>query len=250
MGIGILTFIIAGVIMFVIMSIDTAQKMKNYQTKSDNYLSNVDFSISKRVPIDLVNQNKLEFLVDNDKKQFAILSCKPNISFLSGEERISEENFSMNIFNFSDMNSFELLLDNDEVLQGRALASTGGALLFGVAGAVIGSSGKRKVKKANRSIVLNIYLNKIDCPVITINFPVIQDEGLLSDEAYNKILENAQTIKGILHYAQQQNDNSKPKNNGGNDITSKIMQLNELKEQGLISDEEFNNKKKQLLDNL
>lgn len=245
----IIIFIIVGIIAVCVMLFDSSQKMKNYQKKADNYLSNVNFNISKRVPIDLVNQNKLEFLVDNNKKQFAILSCKPNISFLSGEERISEENFSMNIFNFSDMNSFELLLDNDEVLQGRGLAATGGALLFGAAGAIIGSSGKRKVKKANRSIILNIYLNKIDCPVITINFPVIQDDGLLSDEAYNKILENAQTIKGILHYAQQQNDNSKTKSNGGNDIANKIKQLNELKEQGLISEEEFSNKKKELLDN-
>lgn len=246
----ILILVITGIVMFIIMGFEANQKMKNYQTKADDYLLNVNFNISKRVPIDLINKNKLEFLVDNDKKQFAILSCKPNVSFLSGEERISEENFSMNIFNFSDMNNFELLLDNDEVIQGRGLAATGGALLFGAAGAVIGSSGKRKVKKANRSIILNIYLNKIDCPVITINFPIIQDDGLLSDEAYNKILENAQTIKGILHYAQQQNGNSKTKNNDGNDITNKIKQLNELKEQGLISEEEFSNKKKELLDTL
>jgi hypothetical protein len=234
------------VIAIIILSIESKEGDKEYKIKSDNYLSNVDFTISKRVPIN----HMLEFLVDNNKRQIAIFSCKPNIRFFSCQERISKENFSINIFNFSDINSFELLLDNDEVIQGKALAATAGSLIFGTAGAVIGSSGKKKVEKANRSIVLNIYLNKIDCPVITINFPIIQDGDLLSDMVYNKILENAQTIKGILHYIQQQNNNSKANNNNENDITNKIKQLNELKGQGLISEEEFNNKKKELLDNL
>lgn len=250
MGSGILLFIIAIVITFIIMSIDAKQKMKNYQMKSDSYLSTVNFSVSKRVPIDLFNQNRLEFLVDNDSEKFGILSCKPDVSFLSGEEHISEKSFSLNIFDFSDITNFELVLDNDEVLQGRGLAATGGSLLFGVAGAVIGASGKKNIIKKNRSIVINIYLNKIDCPLITINFPVIQDFDSLSDGAYNKILEDAQTIKGILYCIQQHNDKLKSNNNSENDVTNKIKQLNELKEQGLISKDEFNNKKKELLDNL
>ena len=125
--------------------------------------------------------------------------------------------------------------------------------MFGVAGAIVGSSGRRDIQKKNRSIILNIYLNKIDCPVITINFPIIKNSDSLSNVAYETVLRNAQEIKGILHYIQQQNENINNTKNtfeSRNDITSKIKQLYELKEQNLITEEEFNNKKKSLLDNL
>lgn len=247
-------FVIVGVIVLIfyiwIESVKFAKKLKKYQTESDKYLKNKNFSFSKRIPIDIGNQNKLEFIIDDNKKQFALLSCKPKTSFLSDEELISEENFSMNIFNFSDMINFELLLDNDEVLQGRGLAATGGALLFGAAGAVIGSSGQRKVLKTNRSIVINIYLNKIDCPVITINFPTVIRNDFSSVQYYDLQLQQAKTLQGVLYYIEQQNKNTKQMITRENDITSKIKQINELKEQGLISDEEFENKRKKLLDNL
>ena len=247
-------FLIVGAIVaifnFCIEGSKFSKKLKQYQVESDKYLKNKDFSFSKRIHIDIGNQNKLEFLVDDNKKQFALLSCKPKVSFLSGEEQISEENFSINIFNFSDMINFELLLDSDEVLQGRGLAATGGALLFGAAGAVIGSSGQRKVLKTNRSIVINIYLNKIDCPVITINFPTVIKNDSFSIQNYDSQLQQAKTLQGVLYYIEQQNKNAKQNVKNENDITIKIKQLNELKEQGLISDEEFENKRKELLNNL
>ncbi len=249
----IVIFIIVGIVAICVMFFDSVQKNKQYQIESDKFLSNINFLISKRITIDLTGQIKLEFLVDDENKKFAILSCKPNTSFISGQESFSQKNFSINIFDFTDITNFELLLDNDSLLQGKGLMTTGGALLFGVAGAIIGSSGERDIQKKNRAIILNIYLNKIDCPVITINFPIIKNSDSLSNVVYETVLANAQEIKGVLHYIQQQNNNANNTKNTfdeGNDITSKIKQLNELKEQNLITEEEFNNKKKNLLDNL
>lgn len=227
-----------------------SKNREQYKNASDKYLKNKNFSFTKRIDISLDSENKLEFLVNDDERKFAILSCNPKISFLSGEQRISEEHFNINIFDFSDMIKFELLLDCDEVLQGRGLASTGGALLFGVTGAVIGASGQRKVLKQNKSIVINIFLNKVDCPLISINFPTVIKTDTLSIENYEQQLQQAKTLQGVLYYIEQQNKNIKQSVKSENDITTKIKQLNELKEQGLISEEEFNNKKKDLLNNL
>ena len=58
----VLIFIVTGIITLCIMSWYAKQKMMNYQTKAGNYLTSTDFSVSKRVEIDLINQNKLEFL--------------------------------------------------------------------------------------------------------------------------------------------------------------------------------------------
>ncbi len=248
MGIENLILIISGIIVVGIWFFDENQKNKKYNKEADIFLSKIDFHIDKRIPIDLINKTKLEFLVDNNKHEFAILYCDTDTSIL-GEERIFQKNFSMKIYKFSDVINCELLLDNDQVLQGRTLATTAGALLLGFTGAIIGSSGKKQIQKTNRSIILNIYLNKIDCPIIIINFPIIYDSDSLSDFAYNKILENAQTIRAILHYAKQQNNNTNS-NTVNNNITAKIKQLVDMRNQELISEEEFIHKKKELLNNL
>jgi len=56
--------------------------------------------------------------------------------------------------------------------------------------------------------------------------------------------------KGYFTLYSTTNDNNKPNNKLENDVTHKIKQLYELKELGLITEDEYNKRKQELLDNI
>ena len=238
---GIWALIIIGILTFIIIFIIQWQKrcfIEKYEKDFTVFLEEQNFKLSQRVTV--IPQG-LEFIVDNDNKNFAM------VSFKTGED-ISKKIFFINLFNFDNVIDFDLVEDYDMELQGRAGASTVGALLFGSAGAVIGSSGTKKISKTNRTVIINIHLNKTDTPLITICF---------SDMPYQLAITNAHTIKSILLNIKQNNADNKvikvdtvEKEQEDNDIVIKIKKLNELKEQGLITEEEYNKKKQDLLNNL
>ena len=51
-----------------------SKNREQYKNASDKYLKNKNFSFSKRIDISLDSENKLEFLVNDDERKFAILS--------------------------------------------------------------------------------------------------------------------------------------------------------------------------------
>lgn len=56
--------------------------------------------------------------------------------------------------------------------------------------------------------------------------------------------------KAIEEYKNAKNNNSSNSNNQSNDIASQIMKLSQLKEQGILTEDEFLSKKKELLDKM
>lgn len=122
-----------------------------------------------------------------------------------------------------------------------------GHLIAGGAGAVIGS--RKKVDEVKSELVTHdtreTYINYFDPENVRRSlffdvdaYQVLND--LIPDKEYN-IVSQLNTSKLI---------NSTPNSDKKNSITDQIRELSALKDEGIISEQEFNEKKKILLDRI
>lgn len=172
--------------------------------------------------------------------------CIPKISQLSGKFIRNESKF----IKYSDIKSVEMQ-SNEEVISSKASTKGGlgsavvGGALFGPVGAIVGAStGKKNTQVSynnNVKHIIRILLNDINHPCETI----IVDSDSISA---NKIL-------SVLELIINNNNNNSEKNNSvnmnhSNDDTDKfeeIKKFKELLEQNIITQEDFEKKKKELL---
>lgn len=162
------------------------------------------------------------------------------------------------IFRFSEIRSFELMEDDSQIVGGGVgMALVGGALLGG-AGAVAGSVvGGKKTKKTCDSLVLKINLNNLDFPCVLITY--ISKTTKKTSNDYKKAFSAAQQTVSCLEMIVEQIEASKPKEPervvvehvgapvSADDPVEKVKKLKELLDMGVLSQDEFDLKKKELL---
>lgn len=153
---------------------------------------------------------------------------------------------------FDDIHAVEKYIDgNAEMRTSRSnqfVSAAVGAVLFGGAGAVIGALTATKKQGKVHYMSLRIIKNDINDPIHEILFfnnehgldrdhPLsVQADYLLNDwiHKFNIIIKKC--------------DNQKiQKNSNADDIYTQIKKLHDLKENGIITDDEFNSKKTSLL---
>lgn len=149
------------------------------------------------------------------------------------------------IVNYDDLIDVNIIQDNESLITGGLASSLVGGVMLGgaglIAGAVIGK--KNKIYCENLSIKLTINNNSSPCEIIElIPIKVKTDSSIykemcqIAEEAISKFkVILTQNSKGSAIY-----DNEK-------DIPNLIKQYKELYDQGLITEEEYNEKKKRLL---
>ena len=202
-------------------------------------------------------------LIDNDviveaNKQKEIII--PNGLFSKNKIFINNENRTISFtisnlksreYKFADLLRYEITEDGDSVVKGTAGRALVGGMFFGLGGAIIGSSMSRKVKNKCSQLNVIIYLNDVNNP--TINIPVLNVETNKNSDIYRNAISLAQEICGTLEYAMNQKtlqESSSSNEAQQKEEPSKKEQLKELKEmldEGLITQEEFDKKKKQIL---
>lgn len=151
-------------------------------------------------------------------------------------------------------------------LGGRTGQALIGTILFGVAGGQIGSSGKRSISMTSReevlvsSLALEIFTRSADHPYLFIHFfPNMRSltntiatsdavpSSTIADKTEYKQLKKWYSLflalkSDAIPHSEAQRDSF------SSDIASQISRLNELKEQGILSDDEFDAAKKKILD--
>lgn len=186
---------------------------------------------------------------------------KSNLSEAVDEKKISEFmtidnanrtiNFKFGITNrvirFSDVLDYELIEDNSSVIKGGAGKALVGGLLFGGVGAIVGSAGKKKSNNIVEKMQLVVRVNDLENPTIII--PIIKSSTKKSSIIYTsafKSAQNAITSLDIITHENVQLDEQKSFTQlSGAD---EILKFKQLLDQGIISQEEFDTKKKQLLE--
>ena len=144
-------------------------------------LENNGFKITRRIYVDRDN----EIIVDDEHKQIAVRN----------------ENIFRTV-NYKDIIGYELCEDGGSINQGTMGGSLVGGLLFGVTGAIIGSSGSKRSTPTVSSLLLNIMINDINSPIIPI--PFIEYETQKSSATYKSTIALAHEVIAILKYIEKQ----------------------------------------------
>lgn len=162
------------------------------------------------------------------------------------------------IFRFNELRSFELLQNDAKVVGGGVGMALVGGAFFGSAGAIAGAmTGGKKTKGVVENLALKINLTDMDFPCVIITY--INKRTKVSSNQYRKAISNAQEtiscLELIIDRTASQSDEAiaeeqqKAAQQTG-DTADAVIKLKQLLDMGVISQEEFNTKKAELLEGL
>lgn len=158
------------------------------------------------------------------------------------------------IFRFDEIADFDLLENNNTIASGGLGRAVVGGVLLGGAGAIVGGvTGKRKTKATCDMLVVQVSTTNMFFPNLMITY--INKEVKKTDKKYTKEFNNAQqTIAGLNSVIKMAENNKvvKVSVENSNDINDsnpyeELKKVKELLDMGIITQEEFDLKKKELL---
>ncbi|MBQ2718263.1 MAG: SHOCT domain-containing protein [Clostridia bacterium] len=195
-----------------------------------------NFILSKTIDIMANGWSSTKLLIDNENKKFIYQNGK---------------SYSKT-YKFSDLINYEVYENGHSKVKGRAGSALIGGAFFGLGGLIVGSSMSRNIDEKCNQLKLIIRLNDIDNPQIVINY--IDNADLdKSSKSYRNMKENLQSVCSMLEYMLNEKTLEQSyviKQGNQPTVKSNKEQLQELKEMlddGLITQEDFEQKKKQIL---
>lgn len=215
--------------------------------KKDNALENyIDFinrnglNISKKIAF----KNIVRLDIDTNKKLLGTYSYYENTS---------------KIIKFNEVLDFEIFENGNSVVSSRTGSAVVGGLLFGGLGAVAGASGSRTISENCSNLKLKIYTNNIQYSVIMLDF---LEKGISKSSAlYEQLTEVINEMISLLKIAREHNRQEERKEDKKviienvedikqNSNLNSIKELAELKEKGIITESEFEESKKKILEKI
>lgn len=155
------------------------------------------------------------------------------------------------VHKYSEIVSFELLEDGNSITKGGLGRAVVGGAMFGGVGAIVGgSTGKKKTKGVCTKLQVKITLNNMSTPNVYVN--LIETSTKKDSLIYTAAYSSAQEILSILQIicSQKENEtesNTESKSSTTVSATDEIKKFKELLDMGAITEEEFETKKKELL---
>lgn len=174
--------------------------------------------------------NKFEKYVDIDEnnKLWKVPCFSPNI-----------------IFSYNDIISYELLQDGEAITKGGLGGAVVGGALFGGVGAIVGGNvGSKKTKQEISEYRIKIVTRNICYPEIYINFLItgkVKSDSIL----YKTYVGNAQHVLSLLAIITDSASNISTSSSIS--IPDEIIKYKKLLDEGIITQEEFDTKRAQLL---
>lgn len=152
------------------------------------------------------------------------------------------------IFKYEDIISYELIEDGECITKGGLGGAVVGGALFGGAGVIAGSIlGKKKQKKEINEFRIKIITRNEFYQVVFINFLIAGPvkSGSLVHKGYkataDRIISELTVIADILSNTNSVSDNASISE------ADQIIKFKQLYDEGIITEEEFKAKKRQLL---
>lgn len=154
---------------------------------------------------------------------------------------------SPDYFLFSELIDYELIEDGQAITKGGLGSAVVGGLLLGGTGAIVGGiTGGKKTKQEIKEMYIKISLKNNYFPQRRIK--LITYKVMKNDNDYKNAKQNADKIMSLLKLVDQKNGGNT--SNEGNAVSGadEILKYKNLLDMGAITQEEFDKKKKQLLD--
>lgn len=162
------------------------------------------------------------------------------------------------LISYDDVMAVELIID-DKTYQSRSLGRTlGGSIIGGLlgggAGAIVGGlSGNQEINKKIDKIVVNIKVRDIKQPAINI----VCYDSQNNHSSVKRYLEQATRITDMMNViidelnskSQSLVDNNAQAENNHLSLAEELSKLAELRDKGILTEEEFETQKKKMLKN-
>ncbi len=153
------------------------------------------------------------------------------------------------IFAFSNLLSFELLEDGETITKGGLGRAVAGGILFGGVGAIVGGvTGGKKSKGVCSSMRIKITLRNCHRTMVHISF--IMGKTKTSSFVYKTAQASAQECLSALQIISDSHQSemvAQTTNQSSPSVADEILKFKELLDDGIVTQEEFETKKKQLL---
>ena len=157
------------------------------------------------------------------------------------------------IIPYSNLVSYELIKDGNSVVSGNVGEALVGGLLLGTVGAIAGASASKTVDDYCSSM----YINIVDSLANRYIIPLLSEKVATTSFDYKTAFERAKEMLSILDVVSKEASNEVSKNfnailsNNDSNVDDKnfeaIKKYKELFDMGIITREEFENKKTELL---
>lgn len=158
------------------------------------------------------------------------------------------------VHKYSEIVSFELLEDGNSITKGGLGRAVAGGLLFGGVGAIVGgSTGSKKTKGVCTKLQIKITLNNMAAPTVYVDLisTSTKKDSFIYSAAYSSAQEILSVLQIICDQRESQN-NTQPESQTSTTVISvpeEIKKYKDLLDMGAITEEEFESKKKELLNN-
>lgn len=153
------------------------------------------------------------------------------------------------IYNYSEVLEYEILEDGNTITKGGLGSAIVGGALFGGIGAVVGGlTGGKKVKEVVKSLKVKIVLDNKIVPAEYIE--LLTTEFKKDGFVYRVAKQQAEDIVAILASIVVENEKNQANNSNVhniNDPITEVKRFKELLDNGIITQEEFEKKKNELL---
>lgn len=196
------------------------------------------------------NQQSINELISTRKKIVENFSSTKSVdTYIQVDENNKSFKIGKDIFSYENLLSFELLEDGQSITKGGLGRAVAGGLLFGGVGAIVGGvTGGKKSKGICNSMKLRISLKNAHTDVVYINFILTETKtnGFIykaAQDSAQKCITALETISDINQSALNQPVYA-PQSVSSAD---EIVKFKNLLDQGIITQEEFDAKKKELL---
>lgn len=179
--------------------------------------------------------------------KFLLLDIEKENFILQDKEELSR------IYKFSEILSFEVYENGESKIKGSVGNALIGAAFFGLGGAIIGSSIGKKIEDKCTQLQLLIKIDNIENPLICVDY--VKNSWIKkSNEKYVEMKDNLREVCSVLEYiVNKKVTNNKDSNkkqisqNKTKTDKEKLLELKELLDEGLITEEEYELKRKQIL---
>lgn len=147
------------------------------------------------------------------------------------------------VFSSEEIINFELLQNGDSITKGGLGSSIVGGALFGGVGAIVGSNvGKKKTVQEITEFRIKIITRNPFYPEIYINL-LVTGKTKSNGIVFKSYIASAQKILSLLTIITAKDEKKEPSASSADEI----LKFKHLLDEGIITQEEFEAKKKQLL---
>ncbi|MFA4935503.1 MAG: SHOCT domain-containing protein [Candidatus Methanoperedens sp.] len=235
----ILAIVVGGIIIAIGKLVVTSQKKKDIKGKLDQ-LS--DFYASQLI---VGEDGESGIAIDEQRKKVCLI--KHNAG-----------NTDLAVISYKDLLASEIYEDGTSVTKTSRVSQAGsalvGGLLFGGVGAVVGGlTGKKSTSDKIKRIDLRLTVNRTQAPIHDVNFMNVEGKrgGLIYNNAIQKVRHWHGLIEVLIRRADEddrkEENTFEPKGVERNSVADELTKLAKLKEQGILTDNEFMEQKAKVL---